>query len=394
MGYHNFHKRQVYNFQLNRWHSLGYTSFEDCVEAGANVRTFADWKREMIRLGDNSASDGLLLRAAFYYRAAEFYLLADVPEKEFLYDKFSALFHEAVKSEDVVRHKVPYKETYLPAMKLSSKGQKKGAIVMHGGFDSFIEEFYSMMRYFSNCGYDVIGFEGPGQGAARRKCGLSFDYQWEKPVSAVLDYFGLEDVTLFGISMGGWFCLRAAAFDSRIKRVVATGHAFDYLQMAPRPLQRFVKFILQFETFSNWSSNLKMKYMPRSSREYWEITHSMYITKTNTALAALKQMLQLNEENLHSEMIRQDVLVLAGGKDHYIPLKMLNMQVKALVNAKSVTSRIFTKEEHAENHCQIGNIGLLLEVMTEWINNIDSSSPKPDVSRRGQSRSIGGSACS
>jgi hypothetical protein len=35
-------------------------------------------------------------------------------------------------------------------------------VLLHGGFDSFIEEFYAMMRYFSDDGYDVIGFDGPG----------------------------------------------------------------------------------------------------------------------------------------------------------------------------------------------------------------------------------------
>ena len=29
VGYHKFHKKQVFNFQLNRWYSLGYARFED-----------------------------------------------------------------------------------------------------------------------------------------------------------------------------------------------------------------------------------------------------------------------------------------------------------------------------------------------------------------------------
>jgi len=36
-------------------------------------------------------------------------------------------------------------------------------------------------------------------------------------------------------------------------------------------------------------------------------------------------------------------------------------------NARSVTGRIFTSEEHAQNHCQIGNIKLALDVILEWI---------------------------
>ena len=46
---------------------------------------------------------------------------------------------------------------------------------------------------------------------------------------------------------------------------------------------------------------------------------------------------------------------------------MHDMQVKALTNAKSVTDRVFTKETNAHNHCQIGNIGLALDVITKWI---------------------------
>jgi len=43
------------------------------------------------------------------------------------------------------------------------------------------------------------------------------------------------------------------------------------------------------------------------------------------------------------------------------------MQVKALINAKSVTARIFTKEEHANNHCQVGNLPLAMEMALRWI---------------------------
>jgi len=44
-----------------------------------------------------------------------------------------------------------------------------------------------------------------------------------------------------------------------------------------------------------------------------------------------------------------------------------DLQVKALTNAKSVTARVFTKEENAQNHCQIGNLGLAMDAMLKWI---------------------------
>jgi hypothetical protein len=93
----------------------------------------------------------------------------------------------------------------------------------------------------------------------------------------------------------------------------------------------------------------------------------MYITNKEVPIEAFDVLLQLNEENLHSDLVKQDVLILTGRKDHLVPFKMHNIQVKALTNAKSVTARVFTKEENAQNHCQIGNMGLKLDVVIKWI---------------------------
>jgi len=38
IGYHKFHKDQLFNFQLNRWYALGYARFEDMERAGKRIR--------------------------------------------------------------------------------------------------------------------------------------------------------------------------------------------------------------------------------------------------------------------------------------------------------------------------------------------------------------------
>jgi len=254
-------------------------------------------------------------------------------------------------------------------MKISSAGGKKGTIVMHGGFDSYIEEFYSWMRYFSDNGYEVIAFEGPGQGAALKKYGLGLDYEWEKPVKAVLDYFKLDDATLLGISMGGWFCFRAAAFEPRIKRVIASAIAFDYMKNMNVVLRGIhTWFFKYFRDFTNKMAIMKMEKGKGMGK--WMMQNMMYITKKKIPMDAFEIWMQMNEKNLHSDLVRQDVLILTGRNDHFIPFRMHDMQVKALTNAKSVTARVFTKEEQAQNHCQIGNIGLALDVMVKWLEKI------------------------
>ena len=306
------------------------------------------------------------MNAAFYYRAAEFYIKSNNPEKEILYDKFINLFYKAFENAEIEKHNIPYEKAFLPAIIIHSATEKKGTIVIHGGFDSFIEEFYSMMKYFSNHGYEVIGFEGPGQGAARRKFGIPITYEWEKPTKTILDYFQLEDVTLLGISMGGWLCLRASAFESRIKRVIATGHAIDYMK-SMHPLLQKLHFWCLEHCWNFMNRMAVMKFEKREGMASWMVDHLKYITKKTQPLDALDFYLQLNEQNIHSELVKQDVLILSGEKDHLVPGKMHDMQLKALINANSVTGRIFKEEEQAHNHCQTGNIELALEIMLDWI---------------------------
>jgi len=367
VGYNKFHKKQVFNFQLNRWYSLGYFRFEDIKDIGQNIKTFDDWKAEMIKLAEKAVSENRIIDAAFYYRAAEFYILEENSEKKQMYEKFSDLFYKAIKNDEIERFNVPYNNGFLPVIKVTPVGKKIGTIVIHGGFDSFIEEWYSPMRYFLDNGYEVIGFEGPGQGAARRKYGLALVWRWEKPVKTILDYFKLEDVTLLGISMGGWFCIRAAAFEPRIKRVIASSIAYDYMKTMNIILRKMHDYFLDKKR--DYSNKMMLKAIEKGKGiQAWQGFQMMHITKKETPIGAFEEaFLQMNEENLHSELVKQDVLILTGRKDHFIPFRAHKMQVDALTNAKSITAKVFKKETHAHNHCQIGNIGLSLDIMIKWI---------------------------
>ena len=366
IGYHKFHRKQVFNFQLNRWHSLGYSSFEDIKDVGQRINTFEDWISEMVKLAEKAESENRLINAAFYYRAAEFYILQENSEKKKMYDKFSNLFYKAIENDNVERFKIPYVEGFLPTIRVAPTGEKKGTLIVHGGFDSFIEEWYSPMRYFSDRGYEVIGFDGPGQGAAIRKYNLALDWKWEKPAKVILDYFKLDDVSWLGISMGSWFCFRASAYESRIKRVIASSIGYDYIGTMNIMLQKMHNLFLK--RARNLSNKMLLKAIKKGEgMQAWQTAQLIYITKKEIPMDAFEVMMELNAENLHSEMVKQDVLILTGRNDHFIPFRAHDMQIKALTNAKSITAKIFTKETQAHNHCQIGNIGLSLDIMEKWI---------------------------
>jgi hypothetical protein len=53
----------------------------------------------------------------------------------------------------------------LPAYWLPAGGQRRsaGAALIHGGFDSLIEEFYPIWQQIAVAGFDVVALEGLGQ---------------------------------------------------------------------------------------------------------------------------------------------------------------------------------------------------------------------------------------
>ena len=382
VGYRQLHKTKILDYQLNRWYSFGYLTLADVEEAAGHIGNADEWKAVMVGLADKALAEGRTLSGTFLYRAAEFFTRPADPDKLVLYDNFIDLFYnELFPNEPFTRHRVPYgaagngadgngATAYLPALRLPARGDRdRGLLVVHGGFDSFIEELYSLAVYFSEEGYEVIMFEGPGQGGALRHAGLPFDYEWEKPAKAVLDYFDVEDVSWLGISMGGWLCFRAAALEPRISRVIASSIAFDYMQIPPKPVADFARWLLRHPGLMEPMTEWKMKLVPQ---ERWGIENLMFMTQSDTALAGSLLLVDMNEQSQMPEKVTQDVLILTGKEDHFVPMKLHHLQMAALTNARSLTGRVFTREEQGHNHCQIGNFGLALEVMAEWLAEVEA----------------------
>jgi hypothetical protein len=101
VGYHDFHKDRAFNFQLNRWYSIGYSRFEDMEEAGQKINSFEEWKIEMLKLAEIAVSEGRLMNATFFYRAAEFFITREDPDKELFYNKFIDYFYKVFQDDEI-----------------------------------------------------------------------------------------------------------------------------------------------------------------------------------------------------------------------------------------------------------------------------------------------------
>jgi len=364
IGYFRFHKNPFLNYQLNRWYSLGFTKKEDIELIGSKVKTFSDYVKEFSLASEKAIQESRLQNAAFYNRASEFLIDPFSELKIPTYHKFIELFDKAFSTEKFVRHSVPYKKSYLSCIRIPSlTTETKGTIIGCGGFDSFIEEFYCIWKFFAESGYEVIAFEGPGQGGSLRKYNLPFDHDWEKPTSAVLDYFKIENAIALGISMGGYWILRASAFEKRITKVIAMPPVYDWLEMTNSFNRKLLSWMLPHTKMMNFFIRLKMNIGTLKHT----INQALFIQNKKEPMDAVNWMLGMNKEHLNSHLVTQDVLLLGGEGDAFQPPVLLKKQKDALINAKSVSERIFTREESAAEHCQIGNIGIALETMLSWI---------------------------
>jgi pimeloyl-ACP methyl ester carboxylesterase len=373
-GYHAIHPDLSLNFQMNRWFSwVGDVSMLDEMRTVApRITTYADWPREFAALGQQSLAKGQNLKAAYYLRAAEFFLPAGDPQRKPMREKFVQLTrdHYGVKPDD--QHRVPYSDGsvhgFLPVYRFTP-AHPKGTAVFFGGFDSYLEELFLGFFWLRDAGYEVVAFEGPGQGGALFDAGLPMTHEWEKPVATVLDHFGLDDVTLIGLSMGGYFVIRAAAFEPRVRRVIAYDILFDSFDCNLRQMQTSIRLLLlvllrlKLDLLVN---ALVRRAAGRSMVIGWGLHHAMHVTGTTTPAAYLHAIQRYTTAEISSR-VTQDVLLLAGSEDHYVPVVQFYKQIAALTNTRSLTARLFTKAESAQNHCQAGNYGLAFQVITAWL---------------------------
>src|SRR3954452_284091 len=92
----------------------------------------------------------------------------------------------------------------------------------------------------------------------------------------------------------------------------------------------------------------------------------MHITGTQTPFDCL---LELDKHDLGGVLrhITQDVLVTEGEDDHRFDTGWIYRIMRELVCARSVTARIFTAREGAEQHCQVGNSALARNEIVRWL---------------------------
>jgi pimeloyl-ACP methyl ester carboxylesterase len=370
--YEDLHPDFGINFQMNRCYNFSNDAemLSEMREVSPRIRSYQELISEFYKLYEKSIAADCKLRAAHYLRTAEFYMAQDNPKKNECRKQFISLMREHFKVGDELHYLIPYEDGFLSAYRFTPENPQ-GSFVVFGGFDSYVEEMFKTILVMKKSGFDVVFFDGPGQGATLEDYHIPMTHEWEKPVGTVLDYFGLTDVTLIGVSLGGYLVHRAAAFDKRVKRIVADDICTDFFETVlgkfPKKARRLVSFFAAHNNVLNAKivNTAVTKLRKKNLMLEWGVAQGMHVMGVNAPYEFLRKCTLFNTLAA-SPSVTQDVLLMAGREDHYIPLHQFYDQQKLLANARSVTARLFTRKETAQNHCQLGNVGLSVRVITEW----------------------------
>src|SRR2546426_3096709 len=112
---------------------------------------------------------------------------------------------------------------------------KGPVVVMAPGLDSTKEELHAYEDAFLNRGIAVLAIDGPGQGEAEYEIPICGDY--ERAARAVVDWIeerndlDAERIAIWGVSLGGYYAPRAAAYEKRFKACIALSGPFDWAQI-------------------------------------------------------------------------------------------------------------------------------------------------------------------
>ena len=231
---------------------------QDFQDVTNGIDAWDDWCAAWVKrgdvhmgLGEDSLAAGHRLSAGEHFTTAgacyhfgKFLFVHDIPRMRAAHEKAVDARLRALPLIDPPGERVaiPWEGTTLYGILRKPRGiARPPVVVMIMGLDSTKEEMHTNEQVFLDRGMATLAFDGPGQGEAEYDHGILPEY--ERPVAAVIDWIETRDdldagrVGLWGVSLGGYYAPRAAAFEKRAKACVSLTGPFDFAEAFDRAPQ-------------------------------------------------------------------------------------------------------------------------------------------------------------
>jgi len=385
-------------FSFETLRTTGFANYfgADLGEVLATARQITDgdqaswhraWKATAERvaaLGERSLAAGHritarenMLRASNYYRNAAAFLLdnpADNPEVAALYDGQTDTFAAAAALFDHPAEvvSIPYQDTTLPGylFLVDDSGAPRPTIIYTSGYDSTSQECYFVLAVAAlRRGYNVLAFDGPGQGGALHLQKLAMRPDWEAVITPVVDYaltrreIEPSKIAGFGYSLGGYLLARAAAFEHRLAALILDDGVHDLASGFADNLPPFLMNWVE-EGHDDYAIPVLTLLTAVSPQLGWALRNGVWVFGVQNYADVLRTVKQYTLDGV-APRIEAPTLIMEG--DHDTLLTGQPERVEKALTAAKTTRVTLTEQEGAGEHTHAGALARAHQVMFDWL---------------------------
>jgi len=374
---------------------FGGADILECIEVARRVKAkdldswYDEWFAAAARaeqLGTEAEAAGqtetarlAFLRATTYHRTAgSVYLSRPVnPRLSDSITRQTASFRRAMTHLPwhVEAVQIPFEGITLPGyhFRVADDGAKRATVILLNGYDGTVEE-----TYFGNAaaalarGYDVLAFDGPGQGSVLVDQGVPLRPDWENVLTPVVDWLlerpGVDPdrLGLIGWSLGGFLAPRAASGEHRLAACVADSGFYDLFdsiaERIPAPLRGEIP---DGNRAAVATVEAMMDAIMRKPTGGWFLRRGLYVNGVETMLDYIRQSKAYTLKGF-AEKITCPTLICHGELDDVSASAPLTYA--ALTCEKELIT--FLERDGAGGHCEMGARQLYLARSFGWLDAI------------------------
>ncbi|MCI0395044.1 MAG: alpha/beta fold hydrolase [Chloroflexi bacterium] len=335
--------------------------YNDFVRTTGSIERWEEWLDAWCANGDMHAelagkaeANGRFLsageawvRAALSYHFAKFVWMVAMDKYRVAADKAVAALYAGHRHLDRTAERVEMDldgDWMVGNLRRPAGAERPPLVILLPGLDSTKEEFFHWENVYLSRGLATLSLEGPGQGETGYNSHIRPDY--EAAVATALDALdGRTDldpgrVGVVGVSLGGYYAPRAAAFEPRIKAAAPIGGPYNFGEC--------------------WDS------LPMITRETF-VHHSGAANEAEGKARAR----QLTLEGVAGR-VQQPMLVVFGKLDRLIPYQHAE---RLAAEAPNATLVMYEDGNHVCNNIPYKYRPLVADWMKEQLSNVEHGRP-------------------
>jgi len=253
-----FNPTEPYSAQTQRFVARAQNGAGDIFEIGSlaatvDVGDVVAWKREWTALGERAEREAraaetaghLVTARTRYYHASQYYGQSDIftppgtPSRKDVFRQSQDMFRRGARLETAVDVRVVEvtlgEQTYdgyfcVPPM---TPGTTVPAVLFIGGADATSEETYFSGKGVLDRGMAMLLLDMPGRGSGIYLKDYLSRHDMDVPAKAAFDWLEAQPevdaarLGVAGISLGGYYAPRVAAYEKRVKALACWGAVFN-----------------------------------------------------------------------------------------------------------------------------------------------------------------------